>query len=118
MTKWLRWAWIVARCWLLRRPVPLRTFKVEELPDQLDAKKIYVVGENDFWWFAAMLCPCGCGATLHMNLLPDARPRWNLTAHKDSTVSLHPSVWRVKDCRSHFFLRRGLIEWCSSDFFS
>lgn len=114
MTRWLRWTWRVTWCWLLRRPVPLRTVKVEELPDELEAKKVYVAGENGFEWFAAMLCPCGCGATLHMSLLPDARPRWRLTEHKDGTVSLHPSVWRVKNCRSHFFLRRGLIEWSSS----
>lgn len=103
------------RCWLLRQPVPLKTIKVVELPDELEAKKIYVAGENRFLWFAALLCPCGCGAILQVSLLTDTRPRWCLTEHKDGTVSLHPSVWRVKDCRSHFFLRRGLIEWCSSD---
>lgn len=112
--KWLWWTWRVTRCWLLRQPVPLRTVKVAELPDELKAKNIYVAGENGYLWFAALLCPCDCGAVLQMNLLTDTRPCWYLTEHKDGTVSLHPSVWRVKDCRSHFFLRRGLIEWCSS----
>jgi hypothetical protein len=46
-----------------------------------------------------------------MNLMSDTRPRWELTEHRDGTVSLHPSVWRKKDCRSHFFLRHGDIEW-------
>ena len=118
MMKSLWWILRITLCWLLRRPIPLRTVKIVELPDELEAKKIYVVGENGFFWFVALLCPCDCGAILQMNLLNDARPRWYLTEHKDGTVSLHPSVWRVKDCRSHFFLRRGLIEWCFSDFFT
>lgn len=112
MTRWMRWTWRVAWCWLLGRPAPLKTVKVAELPDELEAKKVYVAGENGFEWFAAMLCPCGCGATLHMSLIPGARPRWSLTVHKDGTLTIHPSVWRLKDCRSHFFLRRGLIVWC------
>jgi hypothetical protein len=61
-----------------------------------------------------MLCPCGCGETLHMSLLPDSHPKWKLLRHDDGTVSLHPSVWRTKGCRSHFFLRNGMIVWCET----
>lgn len=32
----------------------------------------------------------------------------------DGTVSIKPSGWRQKGCRSHFFLKRGQIEWCKS----
>jgi hypothetical protein len=110
--KWLRRRWGAIWRWLLRRPTPLAVLMVEELPDELDAKSLYVVGEGGYRWYAAMLCPCGCGATLHMNLLPESRPRWRLTEHRDGTATLHPSVWRTKDCRSHFFVRRGLIDWC------
>ncbi len=115
MKAWAQRLWRKSWRRLFRRPSPLDIVKVEELPDEIDAKSFYVVGENGHWWFAAMACPCGCGATLHMNLLPDARPRWELTLHRDETASLRPSVWRKKDCRSHFFLRKGLIEWCSGE---
>jgi hypothetical protein len=108
----LKRAWDVVWRWLFRRPLPLKTIKVEELPEDLKDKSVYVVGEGNYQWFAAMLCPCGCGETLHMNLLPEGRPRWKVTVHKDGTVTLHPSVWRKKGCRSHFFLIRGLIKWC------
>ncbi|TKW76928.1 MAG: hypothetical protein DI543_18380, partial [Bradyrhizobium icense] len=57
--------------------------------------------------------PCGCGSVLHMNLLPDERPCWEVTQHGDGTASLHPSVWRQKDCKSHFWFRRGRVQWCS-----
>lgn len=101
--------------WLRRRPRPIKAIRVEELPDELDDKTLYAVGEAEYLWFAAMVCPCGCGETLHMSLLPDERPRWKLIEHPDGTASLTPSVWRVKGCRSHFWLRRGMIKWCHKD---
>ena len=61
-------------------------------------------------------CPCGCGRVLHMNLLPDERPCWRVTRNVDGTVTLHPSVWRKKDCGSHFWLRNGRIRWCQAGF--
>ncbi|MER9141803.1 DUF6527 family protein [Mesorhizobium sp. M0871] len=59
-----------------------------------------------------MLCPCGCRRVLHMNLLADERPCWRLTRHDDGTTTLHPSVWRTTGCGSHFWFRRGRVEWC------
>jgi hypothetical protein len=84
---------------------------VEELPDRIKSGTVYLVGEGGYLWYAAMLCPCGCGETLHMNLMPHSRPQWNVTKHPDATLSLHPSVWRLTGCRSHFFVRRGRIVW-------
>ncbi len=104
----------VFKRWLRRQPLPLRTVWITELPERLQSGCVYVAGEGDFLWYAAMRCPCNCGATLHMSLMPEGRPKWQLTEHRDGTISLHPSVWRTKDCKSHFFLREGLIQWCSS----
>ncbi|MFD1328853.1 DUF6527 family protein [Mycoplana ramosa] len=59
-----------------------------------------------------MICPCGCRAVLHMNLLPDERPCWRVTRHMDGSTSLHPSVWRQKECKSHFWFRKGRVKWC------
>lgn len=53
------WAWITG--WLWWRAKPLRTVQVEESPDALKPNTIYIAGENEYLWFAAMLCPCGCG---------------------------------------------------------
>lgn len=98
--------------WLGRFRVPLRTVKVEELPDILDQKSIYVVGEGSYLWFVAMVCPCGCKAMLNMSLMPDDRPKWNIEEHNDGTITLQPSILRIKGCCSHFFLRKGKVEWC------
>lgn len=92
---------------------PYKTQTVEEeLPSALQKRTLYVVQEDGFEEQAAMLCPCGCGNVLHMNLLTDERPCWRVTRHQDGTATLHPSVWRKKDCRSHFWFRRGRVEWC------
>lgn len=94
---------------------PYRTIVVEEqLPALLRARTLYIVQEDGFEEQASMLCPCGCGRTLYMNLIPDERPCWQLTRHPDGTATLHPSVWRKKDCRSHFWFRRGRVQWCRS----
>lgn len=106
------WAWI--RSWFRRYGPnrPLRTVHVEELPAALDLTSVYVLGEGEYRWFVAMACPCGCGATVQISLLNDAKPRWNLSEHEDGTISVSPSVWRKEGCCSHFFVRRGLIHWC------
>src|SRR5258705_7746316 len=99
--------------WLVPR---YRTQFVEDLlPTKLRARTLYVVQGDGYLEQAAMECPCGCEQILHMNLLTDERPCWNLTVHKDKTPSLGPSIWRKKGCGSHFWLRRGRIVWCRFD---
>jgi hypothetical protein len=110
--KLIRWIWTKICAWFGRRERRLKAVLVEELPDRLDANTVYIAGENGHVWFVAMMCPCGCGETLHMSLLADARPRWALTQHKNGSVSLAPSVWRQVGCKSHFFLVEGRIQWC------
>jgi hypothetical protein len=92
---------------------PYRTEIIDgQLPDILKKKRLYVVVEDGFQEQAAMLCPCGCKRVLHMNLMTDERPCWTVTSHPDGTASLHPSVWRQKDCGSHFWFKRGRVAWC------
>ena len=91
---------------------PYRTQIIEEsLPRKLRPSILYVVQEDGFKEQAALLCPCGCSRILHLNLLPDERPCWTHTQHDDGTSTLHPSVWRKKDCGSHFWFRAGRIVW-------
>lgn len=110
--RWLRglWAWITRL--VRRKPRPWGTTVVDEVPEKPRPATVYLVGEGDHLWFVVFVCPCGCGEAVQLNLLPDARPRWSAERHPDGTVSVAPSVWRVAGCRSHFFLRRGRVEWC------
>lgn len=94
---------------------PLATVHTGEVPEAPADGKIYVVGEAMHQWYVVLACPCGCGETVHLSLLEDDRPRWQLTQHENATVTLFPSVWRSVGCRSHFFVRRGKIQWCQQD---
>ena len=87
------------------------TVTFDDLPDVLAPKRLYLVGDDGCPWSAALLCPCGCKATIQLSLLPHDKPRWRAVRHFSGSVSLQPSVWRKRGCRSHFFLRRGRIVW-------
>jgi hypothetical protein len=88
-----------------------RAVRVEDLPESPKPLRLYIAGEPKQEWGAAMLCPCGCGDTIQLNLLREVRPRWRFTENNVGP-SLEPSVWRKQGCRSHFFLRSGEIQWC------
>jgi hypothetical protein len=90
----------------------IRLAKVEgAFPKVLRPRTLYVLTEDGAPWQAAMICPCGCGETLYLNLLPGERPRWRFAADRKGRASLDPSVWRKIGCRSHFWLRGGRITW-------
>jgi hypothetical protein len=111
MSVWRRFIVWIWSCFSVRGRT-WKSVRVDDLPDRLQKHRIYLIGEDGQVWQAAMLCPCGCAALIQLSVLPKSRPNWAVTPHADGTVSLHPSVWRTTGCRSHFFLRRGQIEWC------
>lgn len=80
-------------------------------PAVLKSRTLYVLTEDQMPWYATMICPCGCGAKIELNLLTDERPCWQFSVDKKGRPSLHPSVWRHVDCCSHFILRQGQIIW-------
>ncbi|MBX9746203.1 MAG: hypothetical protein K2X34_04830 [Hyphomonadaceae bacterium] len=98
--------WWVSTLTVMR---PLRGRQVEDTPDTLERGVVYLIG--DPVWHAAMICPCGCGATIRLSLLADDRPRWRASIAPNGAVTLSPSIWRVKGCKSHFFVRHGRILW-------
>ena len=87
------------------------------MPRVLEPETVYLIGDGQLPWSAALLCPCGCKAIIHLSLVSGGggdQARWNAKRNFNGSVSLHPSVWRKRGCRSHFFLRRGHIVWCGS----
>jgi len=114
--KRLFWLLSQLRAWLNKRFVrSYRTRIIDrDLPTWLQRRTVYLIQEDGFSEHVSMLCPCGCGQILHMNLIPDERPCWQATEHLDGTLSLHPSIWRKKGCKSHFWFRRGRVHWCET----
>jgi hypothetical protein len=107
LPKWLRRAW--------DRFGPRRGLKILEgdsLPERLPRRDLVLAREGDEDWCVGMRCPCGCGQSIELLLVREAKPRWDLLIDPSGHPSLRPSVWLQTGCRSHFWLRRGRVEWC------
>ena len=110
---WIIRLWSWAKSLFVRRPSPLRTVRVEEPPEALRPRTVYLLGEGEHVWSVVMLCPCGCGEEIQLSTV-GGRPRWSVQLETDGALTLTPSVWRKVGCKSHFFLRKGVVQWCSS----
>lgn len=106
------WRWVVrqfASHWLY-----LGVY-VDDLPDDLLPKYVYLVGVPKNPWQAAFLCPCGCRATINLSLIEGDCPSWKANLSLSGKVTLRPSVNRIRGCRAHFFLRAGRIQWAGKE---
>ena len=95
-------------------PKRYKTVRVEEPPERLRSRTVYLLGEGEHIWSVIMVCPCGCGEQIQLSTV-GGRPKWSVETESDGAVTLNPSVWRKVGCESHFFLRRGVIQWCSNE---
>src|SRR4051812_28267917 len=53
------------------------------------------------------LCPCGCGAVVSINLMPQAGKAWRARFDSGRGLSLFPSIWLDVGCKSHFIVRQN-----------
>lgn len=83
----------------------------EDHPEKLERRRVYLVGETEAPWAAAFLCPCGCGEVVRLSLIRDDEPSWIAAGASGERASLHPSIWRIRGCRSHFFIKEGNLVW-------
>ena len=83
----------------------------DELPEKINKKTIYIIGNSKEPWLIAFNCPCGCQNLIQLNLLKDASPCWKFKVIKNNKINVFPSIWRTTGCRSHFFVRKSKINW-------
>lgn len=91
-----------------------KTVWIEDLPKNLKKRTIYIVGGREYPFQAIFLCPKSCGKTMTLNISEQHNKweRWQITEHKDGTLSLHPSIWmRNFDCGCHYWFKKGCIIW-------
>src|SRR5207244_3001182 len=89
----------------------VETMDEPEIPGAVGKRTLVIEPSltNPKW--AHFRCPCGCGAVRSVDLMRSHDPHWTLIHERDGSLSLHPSVWVVGECESHFFLRHNQIEW-------
>jgi len=92
----------------MRRLSVLEHRFVKSVPRDLESGILYVSVEYST---ALHLCACGCGRKVVTPLSPND---WSMT-FDGRLVSLNPSIgnWSLP-CRSHYFIRRGRIQWAGN----
>lgn len=85
----------------------------EDIPEKPRRGRVYLIGDEDAPWAAGLVCPCGCGALIQLSLVTEDRPSWRAHTSEFGQVTLHPSIWRVRGCKSHFWIRDGRLIWAA-----
>jgi hypothetical protein len=71
---------------------------------------VILVGPERAPKWALLGCPCRCGETLWVNLMPGHPRRWEFDRDHDGTITRSPSL-DVTKCGSHFWIRKGKVVW-------
>lgn len=97
----------------MSRMINFSVVYVEDNPDhkKVTGRKLFVVGGKKYSKWVFMKCPCGCGEVLTLSLMKNHTPSWTLKVDKFSRATLSPSIWKQDGCKSHFWIRKGKLEW-------
>lgn len=97
----------------LIEPVQLSVRVSAQYPDlaTLLERTLYVVGGAGYQKWAYMVCPCGCGERIMLSLARKHRPHWQVEIDWLDRPTIKPSVWQTAGCYSHFWVKKGHVEW-------
>ena len=90
----------------------LRVIAGDSLPKRLPRRDLVLARDDGEDWCVGLRCPCGCGDSLELLVVAEAKPRWDIAIDKRGKPSLSPSIWRKTGCHSHFWLSNGRVRWC------
>ena len=74
---------------------------------------IYIVGGPGYQKWAVFRCPRHKDEIIQLSLMANRRPRWTITTDFIGRPTLHPSVRQLDGSFAHFWVKRGLVEWCA-----
>jgi hypothetical protein len=107
------WLWLFTRLGLAAKPdLVAELAEVNPAHESVPAGRVIVVGGPGYQKWAYFRCPCGCGEVIMLSLASSRRPRWTVKLDWLMRPSIEPSVQRTAGCYSHFWIRRGVVEWC------
>jgi hypothetical protein len=97
---------------LIKKPRYLARY-AEQHPSvsELANDDFVVVQSGGFTKWACFKCPCGCGQKIALSLEKDRRPSWSVVIDWLQRPTVAPSVHQLAGCLSHFWIRRGNVEW-------
>ena len=112
------WRWLATVFGWTKVAAPKNVYRAvacSDEPDRLERLHVYLLGDPGSPWSASLICPCGCDAIIRLSLLDNDRPHWAVKVTNSGMVTFHPSIWRVRGCRSHFRIREGRVIWSGPD---
>jgi hypothetical protein len=101
--------------WLRRIRQPdfvVRRVRVHPAPEDVKPGMMVIVGDQGLQKWACFQCPGGCGEVIKLSLNPKQRPCWRVAIDGLELPTVEPSVRQMNDCRCHFWIREGNVEWC------
>lgn len=92
------------------RPTLLAT-DVADAPDLAELKPGMLFREvrGSYPKWVHFMCP---RCKEHIQLPLAGKAHWAISIDLLRRPTISPSVWQTGSCQAHFFVRRGLIEWC------
>lgn len=106
--------WALRAVGLLTRPeITARVMARHPSHDELTDDEVVVVQDGDFQKWACFNCPGGCGTKIMLTLVSRRSPHWNVEVDWQGRPTLWPSVRQTNDCRCHFWVRNGCVDWCA-----
>ena len=80
---------------------------------EVDASVLALVEDAGQRKWVCMHCP-GCGEVFfRLPLNARMHPHWTIRIDWWGRPTLHPSIRQRSHCGAHFWLRKGVVDWCS-----
>lgn len=100
----------------LLKNISEKKFRIEfvlENPIRAEMKPniIYIVANGRVRKWACFLCPSDCGDQIMLSLIKGSQPSWKLTIKLGGKPTIYPSVRKLDGCKSHFWIRNGIVKW-------
>ena len=81
-------------------------------PEKIKPGQMLIVGGAKYQKWVCFQCPGGCGETILLSLNQARHPCWIVSTDWLERPTVHPSIRQLNDCRCHFWIRQGAVEWC------
>lgn len=93
--------------------VSARLVSLHPAPEKIKPGEILVVGDTTYQKWACFTCPGGCGEKIQLSLNQKQQPSWKITIDSLGLPTIYPSVRQINECHCHFWIRKGIVQWCT-----
>ncbi len=108
----LRWLLITLR--IIPKPDLLACIVPDHpAPESMKPGWLYIVGADGYRKWAYFCCPADHDEIIQLSLMPQRRPRWEVSIDFLARPTINPSVWQLEGSHAHFWVKQGRVEWCA-----